>query len=96
MPQLSTSWQELNSYTVDDPNFKGKFILYARIIDTDITNNKTKVEYHWDFNLTYGWQTSYDAQDYVTGAGWNEAAFRSYSSSGTLRSGSEWIDHSDD
>ena len=96
MPQLSTSWQELNSYTVDDPNFKGKFILYARIIDTDITNNKTKVEYHWDFNLTYGWQTSYDAQDYVTGAGWNEAAFRSYSSSGTLRSGSEWIDHNDD
>lgn len=96
MPQLSTSWQELNSYTVDDPNFKGKFILYARIIDTDITNNKTKVEYHWDFNLTYGWQTSYYAQDYVSGAGWNEETFRSYSSSGTLRSGSEWIDHNED
>lgn len=96
MVQLSKSWQELNSYTVNDPNFKGRFILYGIIEETDVAGNRTKVGYHWDFNLSYGWQTSYDAQDYVSGAGWNEATFRSYSSSGTLRSGSEWINHNSD
>lgn len=92
----SSSWTELNSYTVNDPNFQGRFILYAIISETDIPGNRTKVTYHWDFNLTYGWQTSYYAQDYVSGAGWNKETYRSYSSSGTLRSGSEWINHADD
>lgn len=96
MPQLSTSWTKLNTYTVDTYGFKGEFALWAKISETDVANNRTKVSYDWDFTLTYGWQTSYDAQDYVTGAGWNEATYREYSSSGTLRSGSEWINHADD
>lgn len=96
MVQLSTSWTKLNTYTVDTYGFKGEFALWAKISETDVANNRTKVSYDWDFTLTYGWQTSYDAQDYVTGAGWNEATYREYSSSGTLRSGSEWINHADD
>lgn len=96
MVQLSTSWTKLNTYTVDTYGFKGEFALWAKISETDIAGNRTKVSYDWDFTLTYGWQTSYDAQDYVTGAGWNEATYREYSSSGTLRSGSEWINHADD
>ena len=97
MVQLNKSWQEIGSYTVDDLNFKGRFILYAIIEeDADVANNRTKVGYHWDFNLTYGWQTSYYAQDYVSGAGWNEETYREYTSSGTLRSGSEWVNHNDD
>lgn len=96
MTTLSTSWTKLNSYTVNDANFKGEFSLWAKISETDITGNRTKVAYDWDFTLTYGWQSSYDSQDYVSGAGWNEATLRSYSSSGTLRSGSEWITHAND
>ena len=96
MVQLSTSWTKLNTYTVDTYGFKGEFALWAKISETDIAGNRTKVSYDWDFTLTYGWQSSYDAQDYVTGAGWNEATYREYSSSGTLRSGSEWITHNDD
>ncbi len=88
MVQLSTSWTKLNTYTVDTYGFKGEFALWAKISETDIAGNRTKVSYDWDFTLTYGWQTSYDAKDYVTGAGWNAATYREYSSSGTLRSGS--------
>lgn len=96
MVQLSTSWTKLDTYTVNDPNFKGEFALWAKIDEIDIAGNRTKVKYDWDFTLTYGWQASYDAQDYASGAGWNESTYRSYSSSGTLRSGSEWITHNDD
>ncbi len=96
MVQLSTSWTKLNTYSFNDPNFKGDFALWAKITETDVANNRTKVSYDWDFTLTYGWQTSYDAQDYVTGAGWNEATYREYTSSRTVRSGSEWINHNDD
>lgn len=96
MVQLSTSWTKLNTYTVNNPNFRGEFALWAKIDETDIAGNRTKVKYDWDFTLTYGWQKSYDAQDYVSGAGWNEATYREYTSSGTLRSGSEWITHNDD
>lgn len=96
MVQLSTSWTKLDTYTVNDPNFKGEFALWAKIDEIDIAGNRTKVKYDWDFTLTHGWQSSYDAQDYASGAGWNESTYRSYSSSGTLRSGSEWITHNDD
>lgn len=96
MVQLSTSWTKLDTYTVNNPSFRGEFALWAKIDETDIAGNRTKVKYDWDFTLTYGWQSSYDAQDYVSGAGWNEATYREYSSSGTLRSGSEWITHNDD
>lgn len=96
MVQLSTSWTKLDTYTVDTYGFKGEFALWAKISETDVANNRTKVSYDWDFTLTYGWQRSYDAQDYVSGAGWNEATYREYSSSGTLRSGSEWINHNSD
>lgn len=96
MVQLSTSWTKLDTYTVDTYGFKGEFALWAKISETDVANNRTKVSYDWDFTLTYGWQSSYDAQDYVSGAGWNEATYREYSSSGTLRSGSEWINHNSD
>jgi len=96
MTELSTSWKKLNTYSFDDYNFKGEFSLWAKITETDVTNNRTKVAFDWDLTVTYGWQTSYDAQDYVTGAGWNEATYREYTSSRTVRSGSAWINHNDD
>lgn len=96
MPQLSTSWTKLNTYSFDTYGFSGEFSLWAKIIDTEVANNRTKVAYDWDLTITYGWQKSYDAQDYVSGAGWNDATYREYTSSGTLRSGSEWINHAND
>ena len=96
MVELSREWKKLNTYGFDTPGFEGSFILWAKILDTDVTNNRDKVTYDWDIDVTYGWQTSYDAQDYVTGAGWNEATYREYRSDATLRSGTVWINHNDD
>lgn len=96
MVELSREWKKLNTYGFDTPGFEGSFILWAKILETDVTNNRDKVTYDWDIDVTYGWQTSYDAQDYVTGAGWNEATYREYRSDATLRSGTVWINHNDD
>lgn len=96
MVELSREWKKLNTYGFDTAGFKGSFGLWAKILDTDVTNNRDKVAYDWDIDVTYGWQTSYDAQDYVTGAGWNEATYREYRSDATLRSGTVWINHNDD
>lgn len=96
MVQLSTSWQMLNSKTVSISGFTGEFQLWGRYSTQDVANNRTKVHYSWDLNITYGWVSSYDAEDYLTGAGWNGATYRTYSSSGTLRSWEEWNNHASD
>lgn len=97
MTTLSTSWTKLAEESVSYSPWAGTFSLWARIVSTDVANNRTKVAYDWDFETTAGTSvSSYDAQDYVTGAGWNEATYRTYSGSGTLRSGEEWISHNAD
>ena len=93
----SNSWTKLRETTVDISGFTGVFSLWGKIIGSqDVTNNRTKVAFDWDVNVTYGYARSYDAQDYVTGAGWNESAYRTYSSSGNLRHGEVWINHNND
>jgi len=97
MTTLTTDWTLLNSKTVSYGAWSGKFKLYAKIVSTDIANNRTKVAYDWDFETTAGYSAmSYDAQDYVTAAGWNSAEYRTYSGSGNLRHGEEWITHNAD
>lgn len=97
MTTLSTDWKLLNDKTVSYGPWSGKFKLYAKIVSTDIANNRTKVAYDWDFETTAGYSaSSYDAQDYVTAAGWNSAEYRTYSGSGNLRHGEEWITHNAD
>lgn len=97
MTTLSTDWKLLNDKTVSYGPWSGKFKLYAKIVSTDIANNRTKVAYDWDFETTAGYSAmSYDAQDYVTAAGWNSAEYRTYSGSGNLRHGEEWITHNAD
>lgn len=97
MTTLSTDWKLLNDKTVSYGPWSGKFKLYAKIVSTDIANNRTKVAYDWDFETTAGYSaSSYDAQDYVTAAGWNDATYRTYSGSGNLRHGEEWITHNAD
>ena len=98
MAQLNNnSWTKLRETTVDISGFTGVFSLWGKIIGSqDVTNNRTKVAFDWDVNVTYGYASSYDAQDYVTGAGWNEATYRTYSSSGNLRHGEVWINHNAD
>lgn len=94
--QLTTSWQKLNSYTAEISGFTGEFQLWGRYSTQDVANNRTKVHYSWDLSLIYGYVRSYDAEDYLTGAGWNGAAYRSYTASGTLRSWEEWNYHASD
>ena len=97
MTTLSTSWTLLNDKTVSYGPWSGKFKLYAKILETDIANNRTKVAYDWDFETTAGNEvSSSNAQDYVTAAGWNTETFRTYSGSGNLRHGEEWITHNAD
>lgn len=94
--QLTTSWQKLNSYTVEISGFTGEFQLWGKYSTQDVTNNRTKVHYSWDLEIEYGYARSYDAEDYLTGAGWNGAAYRQYTSSGNLRSWEEWNNHASD
>ena len=97
MPTLTTSWTLLKEKSVSYSPWTGKFKLWAKIVSTDIANNRTKVAYDWDFETTAGYSaSSYDAQDYVTAAGWNSAEYRTYSGSGNLRHGEEWITHNAD
>lgn len=97
MPTLTTSWTLLNDKTVSYGPWSGKFKLYAKIVSTDVANNRTKVAYDWDFETTAGYSvSSYNAQDYVTAAGWNSETYRTYSGSGNLRHGEEWITHNAD
>ena len=98
MVQLSTTWQMLNSTRVSySSTFTGDFQLWARIIGSqDVANNRTKVEYQWYMVLEYGWISSDNAQDYVTGAGWNEATRRNYDATMALRSWEGWISHNSD
>ena len=98
MVQLSTTWQKLNSTRVSySSTFTGDFQLWARIIGSqDVANNRTKVEYQWYMVLEYGWISSDNAQDYVTGAGWNEATRRNYDATMALRSWEGWISHNSD
>ena len=97
MPTLSTSWTKLAEKSVSYSPWAGTFSLWAKIVSTDVANNRTKVAYEWYFETTAGYSVmSYDAQDYVTAAGWNSADYRTYSGSGTLRSGEEWITHNAD
>ena len=94
----SNHWTKLRETTVSISGFTGVFSLWGKIIGSqDVANNRTKVAFDWDVNVTYGYASSYDAQDYVTGAGWNEATYRTYSSSsGNLRHGEVWINHNND
>lgn len=98
MVQLSTSWTMLNSKRVSYySSFTGDFQLWARIVGAqDVANNRTKVEYQWYMVLEYGWISSDGAQDYVTGAGWNEATRRTYDATAVLRSWTGWINHNAD
>ena len=94
MVQLSTSWQLLNSTTLTYySSFSGTFQLWAKYSTQEVANNRTKVHYSWDLVLNSGWITSYDAQDYVTNSGWNDATYREYTSSKTLRTWEGWISH---
>lgn len=97
MTTLTTDWTLLNDKTVSYGPWSGKFKLYAKILETDIANNRTKVAYDWDFETTAGNEvSSSNAQDYVTAAGWNTETFRTYSGSGNLRHGEEWLYHAAD
>lgn len=98
MVQLSTSWSMLNHKTVSYySSFTGDFQLWARIIGSqDVANNRTKVEYQWYVEVTYGWITDDNAQDYLTNVGWNAAQRRTYSSNATLLSWTGWINHNAD
>lgn len=97
MTTLSTSWTKLNDTSVSYGPWTGNFALWAIITSTDVANNRTKVKFSWDLTTTAGYQaSSYDAQDYVTGAGWNSATYRTYSGSGTLIQGEVWINHNAD
>ena len=94
MVQLSTSWQLLNSTTLTYySSFSGTFQLWAKYSTQEVANNRTKVHYSWEMVLNSGWITSYDAQDYVTNSGWNDATYREYTSSKTLRTWEGWINH---
>lgn len=94
MVQLSTSWQLLNSTTLTYySSFSGTFQLWAKYSTQEVANNRTKVHYSWEMVLNSGWITSYDAQDYVTNSGWNDATYREYTSSKTLRTWEGWISH---
>lgn len=97
MPTLSTEWTKLNEKSVSYSPWAGTFSLWARITATDIPNNRTKVEFNWYLTTTAGYEaSSNDAQDYVTGAGWNSADYRTYSGDGTLRSSEVWLSHNND
>ncbi len=97
MPTLSTDWTKLAEKSVSFSPWAGTFSLWARITATDIPNNRTKVEFNWYLTTTAGYEaSSNDAQDYVTGAGWNSASYRTYSGDGTLRSSEVWLSHNND
>lgn len=97
MTTLSTSWTKLNDTSVSYGPWTGNFALWAIITATDVANNRTKVKFSWDLTTTAGTSaSSHDAQDYVTGAGWNSATYRTYSGAGTLIQGEVWITHNAD
>lgn len=93
---LTKDWKEIASKTISTTGFTGEFLLYAKVKSQDITNNKSVVAYTWELDIDYGWIKSYDARDYVSGAGWNSTTYREYTSSGVLRSGEETITHNAD
>lgn len=93
---LTKDWKEIASKTISTTGFTGEFLLYAKVKSQDITNNKSVVAYTWELDIDYGWVKSYDARDYVSGAGWNSTTYREYTSSGVLRSGEETITHNAD
>lgn len=96
MATLNSSWQVLNSTTVSGSGYTVVFRLYGKLNSQDVANNRSNISLSWDYETTYGWITSYDAQDYLTNAGWNDATYREYRTSGTLRSWTGNISHNAD
>lgn len=96
MATLNSSWQVLNSTTVSGSGYTVVFRLYGKLNSQDVANNRSNISLSWDYETTYGWITSYDAQDYLTNAGWNDATYREYRTSGTLRSWTGNIGHNAD
>lgn len=96
MATLNSNWQVLNSTTISGYGYTVVFRLYGKLNSQDVANNRSSVSLSWDYEVTYGWITSYDAQDYLTNAGWNDAAYREYRGSGTLRSWTGNISHNSD